>query len=249
MKPTNTLKTGEFGTKELKIKYLSGDENCLVVFFHGAFGRPFVKDDHYEILMKRLNQDLDVCVGIGQTSSLDPDKNDEFSKIAELYNGKTFEQELGDVRTIYQFFHDNFLKSLLGESDRKIVFCGFSLGGTLSSFLVKEYEGKGLKEILLFGSGCSTKRPDLPILNTYPKKEHVLRNLKDFKGSVTLFQGSEDEVVDKESGILLLNSAENAFSKSLVSVDGADHRFVKRNGENYDYIDFLFSQIKMAVLR
>lgn len=146
-----------------------------------------------------------------------------YEEYSKTFDGKTFEDEWKDVEVIFKHF-----LNLRRIKINNVVLVGFSLGGTMGSFLVKKYPQ--IRSIFMFGSGVSTKRKMLPILSTYPKKEKILKNFSKYKGSVYLIQGENDDVVPQTDAREIINHADKAIIKEIIVLKNVDHQFNLKKG-------------------
>lgn len=230
---------GSFGKKRTYFLHTINKSNKLTIFFHGVFSTTLdVK--HQEIIKKieknNYNSDF-LCFETSRHYNTFENKNYSFEEYANTFNGKNFTDELDDIK--------NLLRSVNIEQYTEIIFVGFSLGGTLSSFFIEEYSEK-VKKIFLFGSGISTKRKTLPILSTYPTKKDILHNFKKYEGDLIIVQGSLDTIVPQKDANLIISTASMARKTALIRLLGVDHRFLTKF--NKPYRDILNEELSKIIV-
>lgn len=226
----NYIQEGSFGKKRIYYDFfpvVNPGENYYV-FFHGVYSTCF-KPKTLSLAKSIVDQSLG-SVFLFETSrqyySFERESQSlSFEEyITESFYGKTFQNELDDVKTIIRFFKEH----LITTTAYKLHFIGFSLGGTMLSFLISE--NRQLSSITLFGSGITTKGQATPIRNEYPKKEVILSNFNHFPGNMTLIQGTEDSVVPIEEAREIIFQANQAKTRKLILWRGVDHLFTKIDG-------------------
>ncbi len=214
----------------------------LVIFFHGLFGGsidPLCSPEIHR-LAERLIQDNICAVGLYETSrNLMRDDRDFIAWAKEAFAGKTFADEVHDVEIALKELTNAF------SEYKRLIFVGFSLGGTLSTYFLDTYHPDA---VLMFGSGCATRSKHMPIGSTYPPKSEILDNLKNYRGTLKIFQGTEDAVVPKGGAKQILRAATKAARRDFVQLGGVDHRFQMRYGTpDATLKDFLFKEVVLAV--
>jgi len=138
----------------------------------------------------------------------------------QAFAGKTFQQELLDVRQVYHYIV-NHLKI------HEIHTLGFSLGGTLAMLLTSEFPQ--IRKLCVIGSAISTKRDYLPVLSGYPKKQWIVNRIHAFPNYFKIMQGTEDRVVPQSDAQEIIQSMTHA---SVITFDRflhADHMFSGKN--------------------
>jgi esterase/lipase len=221
MKKIKTKKeiiSGVFGEKKQKINfYLTESSNKVFFFIHGLYGSCF-KDKYFLLAKKLVNHHFNVFLFDRSRRKGYNDKLDYKIK-SSFFKEKSFKDEINDTKLAFKF-----LLSFLSKN-KEINIVGFSLGGTLASFLIKDYQ-KYIKNIFLFGSGITTKDKKRPIVNSYPKKETVLKNFSMFKGKIILVQGTDDNVVSlEESREIITNENNSSLIRKLIILKDVDHQF------------------------
>lgn len=219
-----------------------GKGSEFVIFFHGMYGSVFSsapersKMDVASALAHRYR----VRVGLYETSRKVRYTGGDFVRWADTaFSGKTFDDERSDVRLALQN-----LKRRARNPDR-IVFVGFSLGGTLATFFLNTHKPRAL---LMFGSGNATFHTDRPVGKGYPDKERINNNLRRYRGIVNIYQGTEDDSVPPAGAEEMFRSAVLAQERRLVLLRGVDHRFLSRNGKRDTQLDrFLIDEIGTVV--
>ncbi len=239
------LKKGSFGKRKIYYRYLKSKKNNIdyYVFFHGVFGSSL--KDRYVKIAKRITEENIGNVFLFESSRKEytfEKKTENFEDYVKTFAGKTFKDELSDVLEIFNFFLERIVNN---RSEARLHFVGFSLGGTLLSFLIPKY-GHMIKNIYLFGSGITTKGYNKPILSSYPKKEDILSNFSCYQGNVYLIQGTKDNVVPRNEARKIISQAKKAFFRSLFIVRGADHRFLFIDGEPQEAY---FNELILNILR
>jgi len=233
--------SGVFGEKKQKIIFYKVNNFKHAFFFiHGLYGSCF--QEKYFLLANRLLKN-NFSVFLFDRSRIKGYKNNLDYKIkSHFFKGKSFEDEIEDTKIAFSFFLN------LLSKNHKVSIIGFSLGGTLSSFLIKDYQ-KYIKNIFLFGSGVTTKNNKRPVVNTYPKKETILKNFSMFKGKIILVQGTNDNVVPSEEAREIITNNKNlSFIRKLIILKDVDHQFkYLKNREskkiNKTIVDILIKEI------
>lgn len=226
-----------------KTKILSGPQNgVLVIFFHGLFGGSL--DPHcspeIHVLAERLIADNISAVGLYETSRhCMHDGREFFVWGKEAFAGKTFSDEVNDVGIALKKITTAF------ASYKKLIFVGFSLGGTLSTYFLDTYRPD---VVLMFGSGCTTRNTHVPIGSTYPPKQEIFNNLKNFSGTIKVYQGTKDTIVPKGGATQMLRAAKHAIRRDFIQLRGVDHQFQHRDGKPDKTLrDFVYTQLLMAL--
>lgn len=243
MAKLNYLK-GTFGKKIIYCKFMRcKNSDNYFIFLHGSYGSSF--KDKYTFIAKKI-----VKSGLGNVFLYETSRNiytfedneivNDFEKYRKTFEGKTFEDELSDVKTAVKYVVD----TLAVKKEAKIHLIGSSLGGTLSSYLIKPYK-KYIKTIILLGSGITTKGKNQPILKTYPPKEKILENFRSFSGNLILFQGTNDTVVPSNEARRIITDSKNAKTRKLIVLKGVDHTFKFINGKNKEkaLLEYIFNII------
>lgn len=241
----NYINSGYFGRKKIFYKFIGKNFSLKKRFFflHGVFSTTL--KDKYFSLAEEIEKNKIGSVFLYETSRkiYSWESNLEFEKYEQTFKGKTFEDEKKDVEKAFKYF----LK-ITSINDKNIVLVGFSLGGTLASFLLPKY-GRLIRSLFLFGSGISTKRKELPVLSSYPPKDKILSNFKNFNGSIYLIQGEKDNVVPKEEGREILKVENNSFIKKNVILKNIDHQFFSVYEEKKLFIkEWIFQFIKNSLI-
>lgn len=228
------IDSGSFGNKKIFYQFINRKlSNKLRFFFlHGVFSTTL--KDKYKKLAKHIVKNNLGSVFLYETSrTLNTWENKlSFKQYEKSFIGKTFIDEKQDIENIFK----HFLKLSLSDKKRNIILVGFSLGGTLASFLLPKYNDL-IKDLYLFGSGISTKRKELPILSTYPSKRAILNNFKNYTGSIYLIQGERDNVVPTEEAKQIIKIAKNCLYKKIVILKDVDHQFYLIKNKNKIFID------------
>lgn len=215
---------GTFGKKRIFYRLDKTKSTQLTIFFHGAYSSTLTEKYTNIIrqLKKRKYKSDFLCYETSRKHYSFEDHALPFEAYAQTFSGKTFQDELEDVKTLLQHIRIDRYDSL--------VFVGYSLGGTLSSFFIRQHTKK-IKGIYLFGSGISTNRKTYPILSTYPNSSTILQNFKGYTGTVTLVQGTEDTIVPQEDAGNILAHAISAERTTHIRLKGVDHRFITKFGK------------------
>ncbi|MEK7141411.1 MAG: dienelactone hydrolase family protein [Patescibacteria group bacterium] len=152
----------------------------------------------------------------------------------EIFNGKTFDQELDDVRKIFNF--------LLSRKIKEIHSLGFSFGGTLAMILTSEFPQ--VTKVCTLGSAISTKRDYLPVLTGYPDKPWLLKRISRFPHYINLYQGFEDTVVPFHDVEEIFCAVQKAKRVSVHRISKADHMFSGKNKYGLSSANTLLPEIK-----
>lgn len=211
---------GTFGEKSQKILYFSGRNNIYYFFVHGLYGSCF--DNRYLNLAKKLNRKNYNVLLLDRSRLPGYKLSFSFETKQKFFIGKTFRNEIEDLKIAYDYSQNNIIKK---KSLVNLV--GFSLGGTLISYLINDYKNY-LNSIFLFGTGVSTKNKNRPIVSSYPRSREILRNFSRFDKSIILVQGSKDSVIDgEEAKKIIFNRMGNFSTRILILLEGVDHQFKK----------------------
>jgi predicted esterase len=214
----------------------------LILFFHGLFGTTIgsCADGQIKNSFEYFKSNKLASVAMYQTSRhTERSKDVEFIEWAkESFEGKSFNDELSDVaRALEQI--------LQSAKYTRLLFVGFSLGGTLSTFFLEKYKPDG---VLMFGSSCMTNSHNVPIGSTYPKKEIILKNLENYPGILKIYQGTDDTVVPKEGALEMIKMAKNSSRRDFVILHKVDHRFLFRNNIRDTSLDQdIFKEIELLL--
>lgn len=218
----NYIDSGIYGNKKIFYRLFGENLSHRLRFFflHGVFSTTL--KEKYQLIARQIVKNKLGSVFLYETSRKinSWESKMEFYNYEKTFRGKTFLDEKNDVEIIF----DHFLKITSSTKKINIILVGFSLGGTLASFLLPKY-GSIIKSVFLFGSGITTKRKNLPILSTYPPKEKILQNFKNFKGSIYLIQGDKDNVVPTEEAKQILKIANQSLIKKNIILKNVDHQF------------------------
>jgi dienelactone hydrolase len=147
-----------------------------------------------------------------------------WDRMKEAFTGKTFEQELQDVKDALDLLLDQS-ESLfdVNESKLKLLLLGNSLGGTIATCLSDYFDH--IPKIMVAGSGTRT------VFESKITEDDILKSASKFEGKFLLLQGSKDETVPLKAGDALLAGYKKASTKKIV-IEGANHNFSKINGKN-----------------
>lgn len=213
--------SGYFGKKFLYFKFFK-DKSLINNFFfaHGVFSSTL--KERYLNLADLINKKKigNVFLFESSRSIYTFESKINYDKYIEnSFKGKSFYDEMSDFEVMF----DEFKKKLSLQKSR-IHIVGFSLGGTISTFLIKKY-GNLIDNIFFFGSAVHTKRRYLPILSSYPEAKRLLANLSLFKGGVYMVQGTADDLVPQEDGLKILEASKDAKIRQHIILKGVDHRF------------------------
>lgn len=223
------LHNGTFGQKKLYYRLLKTkvESNDYFILFHGSYGSSY-SDSKYRSLEQRLLKDNLGNVFTYETSRnvYKKDFKGEFDEYQNTFLGKTFKDELKDVKILFDFFFNTFVHD---KAKTKLHFIGFSIGGTISTFLIPKYD-RYIRNVFLFGSGITTKFPDRPLNLSYPQKEKIISNLNQYHGNIFLIQGEEDNQVPLEPVRQAVLNLENTRLSSVIRLRGVDHSFRKIDG-------------------
>lgn len=138
----------------------------------------------------------------------------------QAFAGKTFDQELDDVRKVYHYIRKNL-------HPKQIYVLGFSVGGTIAMILSSEVPA--INKLCVVGSAISTKRPHLPVLTGYPAKEWILERIASYSHDIKIMQGRRDTVVPLGDVDEVFHSLRSPAYASLERFTGADHMFSEKN--------------------
>ena len=243
--------TSDFGEKESEIfVYQSEKETNKVLFIiKGMYGRhaPLLETtDTPKWDMQFVNFfTKDVNVVCFNTSSKKINIGSNFSERNKAYDGKTFQEELGDIQKIITRVKDIFRNQGIKELD--FYFFGKSFGGTL---LLGLRETLDAKAIYMAGSGCGkSENTSKTLLMTMPKEDTLLKNISAYNnGKFYFFRGGLDDVVPKESQEKIVNAVNKNIMEYMV-LEGVDHEFEKVDGIDSDIpTKYLLQKVSEGVL-
>lgn len=219
---------GVFGKKRNYYKILTPRKksNRYFIIFHGSFSSSY-NSEKDEIIAKLIIKENLGNVILYETSrqTYTFESKLPFEEYKNSFGLKTYQQELQDVKILFNFFWKKIIKQ---KKDFQLIFVGFSLGGTLSSYFLPRH-GHNVKQVFLFNSGVTTKIKG-STYSHYPKKKEVLTNFITYKGEIILVQGRGDTVVPQEEATQILEIAKEATSTELIRLKGIDHSFRKIDG-------------------
>lgn len=209
---------GVFGNKLQEIFYFSGSINICYFFIHGLYGS--CSERKYFRLARKLNKLGYHVILFNRSRSPNYSVELSFDEKKNFFIGKTFKDEIEDTKIAFNYSINNIIKK-----GQLINLVGFSLGGTLSSYLIENYKNY-LNTIFLFGSGISSKNKERPIVSSYPSAKEIIKNFSRFQKTIVLIQGSKDVVVDIKEAREIIFSKQNNFSiRILIILEGVDHQF------------------------
>jgi len=234
---------GSFGKKIIYYRFKKlKDSNNYFFFLHGVYST-CLKQKYFRLADRIITNNLGSAFLFESSRKVYSFESKlTFQQYLKTFQGKTFNDELQDVLNIFGYFFKNIIKN---KKYARIILIGFSLGGTLGSFLLAKYADY-IKGIILFGSGITTKGINRPITGSYPNKNILLTNFKTFKGGITLVQGSRDNVVPVLQARKIISESHGAWLRNLIILKGVDHTFSKVNGRDAEdkLRDTVFNIIK-----
>ena len=221
-KQIGNLSSGTFGTKELKFTFFNLNKKTTYIMAHGLYGSSYSDERYQDLAQKIIKSKLGNVFTYETSRLIDFSKRSNFnySHYQKAFLGKTFNDELIDVKKLFKYLVNDLLK----KTQQQLVIVAFSLGGTISSFLLKQYINK-IKQIFLFGSGISTKAIDKPITSTYPSWKTVLDNFRSYTDEIYLIQGTNDIVVPLEPARKIITETKQASKRTLTIIKDIDHSF------------------------
>lgn len=206
---------GHFGIKKQRCIIFQGIKKEGIFIIHGLYGTGLKKK--YLKIAQFLNKE-GYYVFLFESSRLQGFREDlNYEEKMKFFINKKFKDEVLDVK-------ESFKKFIKLTHIKKINIVGFSLGGTISSFLIKDFYSV-IKRIFLFGSGISTKNKNRPIVNSYPTKKEILANFNKFKGKLFLIQGTKDNIVPLNEARQIILKSNNSLLRKLIILKGVDHQF------------------------
>lgn len=153
----------------------------------------------------------------------------------QAFAGKTFDQELDDVRKVYHYIRKNL-------HPKQIYVLGFSVGGTIAMILSSEVPA--INKLCVVGSAISTKRPYLPVLTGYPTKKWILKRITPYSHSIKIIQGMQDTVVPLGDAEEVFHALRSPAYASFERLTGADHMFSRKNHYGFFAYKILLPHIK-----
>jgi len=219
---------GCFGKKKIYYKLLYGKKPSknYFIFFHGSYSSSISNNKDAYISEYIIRKNLgNVLLYETSRQLYSFETHLSFQEYKLKFGRKTFQEEREDIQRLFTFFRT----SLVHTSAPHINFIGFSLGGTLMSYLLPT-DKNHIKNIFLFGSGVTTKVKG-STYSGYPKEDEILKNFKMYKGNVFLVRGAEDEVIDEADMFKIYKASMNAHSVQITKLQGIDHSFRKIHGK------------------
>lgn len=220
---------GVFGKKRNYYKILAPKKKNkrYFILFHGSFSSSY-NSEKDEIIAKHIIKENLGNVILYETSrqTYTFESTLPFEKYKNIIGPKTYQQELEDVKILFNFFWETIIKQ---NKESQLIFIGFSLGGTLSSYFLPRY-GHKIKKVFLFNSGVTTK-VKRSTYSHYPNKKEILTNFITYKGEIILVQGRGDSVVPQDEATEILDIAKETSSTELIRLKGIDHSFRKIDGK------------------
>lgn len=240
--------TSSYRNLPIKVFISPGSKHTTtaLVLHPGAFEPAWGDDHRYKQILLWFQQKLSFTPHIVtyETSRIQkpppkfPNDKNYWKKMEKywqkIFNGKTFEQELDDVRKIFNF--------LLSRKTKEIHSLGFSLGGTLAMILTSEFPL--LTKVCVLGSAISTKRDYLPVLTGYPSKPWILKRIGRFTHSLCLYQGFDDTIVPFHDAEEIFHAIQKAKRVSLHRIAKADHMFSGKNTYGLASANTLLPEVK-----
>ena len=208
------------------IIYPSKKKNSNVLFnIHGLHGLSGDKGSKSKRLAETVSkQGLANVVLINTSRDWKSYEDGSWDKMKAGFLGKTFEQELQDVKDAISLVFDQSEEIFgLKENKIKLLLLGNSLGGTIATCLVEYFDR--VTKIAAVGSRIRM------VFKSKLSEEDILKSAAKYKGKFLLLQGSKDETVPLKEGDALLAAYKNAKTKKVV-IEGANHNFSKLNGKN-----------------
>ncbi len=210
-----------------------------LVLHPGAFEPAWGDNNRYKQILLWLQSKLSfkphiVAYQTSRLQKLPPKLPKDKKYWKEIFSGKTFNQELDDVRKVFNF--------LLSRNVKELHSLGFSLGGTLAMILTSEFPQ--LKKVCVLGSAISTKRDYLPVLSGYPSKLWILERMSSFPHYLNIFQGFEDTIVPFHDTEEVFRTVQKAKWVRLSRIAKADHMFSGKNKYGLASAKILLPEIK-----
>lgn len=221
---------GVFGKKRNYYKILTPRKksNLYFILFHGSFSSSYNSEKDGIIAKHIIKENLgNVILYETSRQTYTFESKLPFEEYKDIFGPKTFQQELEDVKILFNFFWKTVFKK---NKDFQLIFVGFSLGGTLSSYFLPTY-GYKVKKVFLFNSGVTTKVRG-STYGHYPDKGEILKNFITYKGEITLVQGRGDTVVPQDEATEILEMSKETTSTELIRLKGIDHSFRKIDGKS-----------------
>jgi len=228
---------GSYHKKNIELFVASPKEkiSTVTIFVHGLYGvfNELDNKDKVNITIDELlKKNISHVLAYNSSRDFSYDENLNFELRQKAFEFKTFQQELEDLKLAVSWAIDNCAIFFgIPKIQLALNIHGTSLGGTLA-ILQSDFFPK-IKKISLCGSGCGTNGSQKPILSSIFSEQAILDSVAEFSGKLLLFQGGNDTVVPKESGLKILEHAKKADVKYIV-IDGANHNFSKMNGIESD---------------
>lgn len=243
--------TSSFGEKESEIfVYQSEKETNKVLFIlKGMYGIHIPLSDT-TVTQKWDAQFVnyftkDIHVVCLNTSKRKINIESDFNERKKAYDGKIFQQEVGDIQQIIKRVKDIFCNR--GIQELEFYYLGKSFGGTLLLGLEEVLEAKA---IYMIGSGCGkSETTSRTLLQTMPEEAVLLKNISTYSnGSFYFFRGELDDVVPKESQEKIV-TAVNKEIREYIVLPGVDHEFEKVDGVNSEIpFKYLLKKISESIL-
>lgn len=203
----------------------------MVIFFHGA-NSTTLQERYVNIAKRLITKNLGNCLLYESSRNISYSdyvkQKLSFEEYVKTFEPKTFLQELQDAQNIIEYaIREETIQPI------ELHLVGISLGGIISSFLVKDYPQ--IKSITLIGSGSNVTVQNGSVLNNLPSEKQILKNYKDFSGLLFALHGTDDTIILPKSIEKVFATANNALDKELSFIKGADHRLRTINGQDQEY--------------
>lgn len=218
---------GSFGNKTVKTKLIKWKESkSLVIFFHGVFSST-LRDKYESIaqeIIKKTGADCLLFESSRNISYGDYVKNKmSFEQYAGTFKGKTFSDELKDIRNVFNFYKTRY---------EVLHFVGISLGAVLASHLLPA--NNRIKSFTILGSAAIINLKGGPIISTLDKPNKIYKNFSTYSGLLSIIHGSKDDLIKESDSRRIIKHAVNSFYKEFVNMYEVDHRFMVLNKKNQE---------------
>lgn len=232
-KMNSTKLEGSFGTEPIKMEILPVEGNPnIVINIHGTYGSLHGGNDKYLKFARNLQVNEVANTVLYESSRNNTqlgNSEDYFEQKKIRFEGKTFDDELEDLRKIIKHCIRNSEKEFgVPSSKLEITLNGNSLGGILAIYLADEFPQVINISTVATGDNLNIDNDSLPILKYFPSPDKIAAKAEKFKGKVLIQQGSADEVFQPDSIKRLQNYFKNAKT-GLVTFKDVDHTFGKVN--------------------
>ena len=224
---------GSYGDKRVLLSTLEPEvaNDTYILFFHGVHScANFSNGNKYRWLaysFAKLGYTPFLCETSRKTRDILAFEKDNLSWIMAAFEGKTFENELKDCQTAF-----DYVSKLAQSESKRLWLCGFSLGGIIA--YVISTNTNAIDHLILCGSGAYAFPSVEKIQKNLPITRELLSAPDIFSFShpnyATALWGELDDIFPQEACQKLFSFVEPKIKKNFFVIKGASHSIKLRNG-------------------